>query len=70
MPKHSRRWEDNIKIGLKEIGSEGMDLTMAYCWERDNKPSVSINGGAFLLTSLANISFSRRALLHGVRCRF
>ena len=25
--RRSRRWEDNIKIGVKEIGQEGVDST-------------------------------------------
>jgi hypothetical protein len=50
-----RRWEDNIVMGLKEIGWEGADLIHVvqeglvvdrceHCYE----PSVSIQGGKFL----------------------
>jgi hypothetical protein len=37
------RWEDNIKIDYREIGSEGG----GYC-EHGNEPSGSIKGGEFL----------------------
>jgi len=25
LERHRRRWEDNIKMGLQEVGCEGMD---------------------------------------------
>jgi hypothetical protein len=51
-----RRWEDNIRIVLREIGWEGVDwIHLAkdrYQWralrEHGNELSVSIRGGEFL----------------------
>jgi hypothetical protein len=37
------RWEDDIKMDLKEVGCGGMDSC-----ERGNKPSGSIKCGEFL----------------------
>ena len=68
-----RRWEDNIKIDLQEVGCVGMDWT-ELAQDRDrwgapcecgNEPLGSINAGNFL-TSCKPVSFSRRTLLHGV----
>jgi hypothetical protein len=47
------RWEDNIKIGRKKVGWEGVDWIrlaqdkgpVAVCCEHDNEPSGSIKGG-------------------------
>jgi hypothetical protein len=41
-----RRWEDNIKIDLKEIGFGDADV--AGSCEHSNKPSGSIKCGEFL----------------------
>jgi hypothetical protein len=57
-----RRWEDNIKMDLQEIGGD-CGGTCGYGEEL----SSSINAGTFL-TSCKDllVSFSRRTLLHGV----
>jgi hypothetical protein len=42
-----KRWEDNIRMGLREIGWEVLDwidLDVEHC----NDPSGSIKGGEFL----------------------
>jgi len=59
----SRRWKDNIKIGLKEIGWEGMDWIdysgwgqLVGCREGDNQASGPIKCGEFL-------GYLRRTLL-------
>jgi hypothetical protein len=67
-----RRWEDNIKIDLREvgwgvwtgsiwlrIGTGGSSCKCGY------EPSDSINAGNFLSSS-GGFSFSGRTLLHGV----
>jgi hypothetical protein len=54
--RHRHRWEDNIKMNLREIGWEvvdWMDLTqdrhhVAGSYEHGNEPSGSITGGGFL----------------------
>jgi hypothetical protein len=43
-----RRWVDNIKINLREVGWDGMDwINLAQdrdqCCEHGNEPSVSVN---------------------------
>jgi len=50
-----RRWEDNIKIDLKEVGCEGMewieltqDRQVVGCCDCGNGPSGSIKCGEFL----------------------
>ena len=64
-----RRWEDNFKMDLQEVGCGGMEwIEMAQ--DRDtcecgNEPSGSKNAGNFL-TSWKPVSFSRRTLLHVV----
>jgi len=68
-----RRWEDNIKMGLQEVGCGGADwITLAQ--DRDSWRAlmtavmnlrVPKNEGN-LLTSLRPVSFSRRTLLHGI----
>jgi hypothetical protein len=69
-----RRWEDNIRINLREIGWDGMD-SIDLAQDRDqwralvnmvmNLP-VPSNVGKFL-SSCATGGFSRRPQLHGVR---
>ena len=69
--RHRRRWEDNIKMDLQEVGCGGMDwieLAQDRDWWRALVNAVMNlripkNVGNFL-TSL--LSFSRRTLLHGV----
>lgn len=34
-----RRWDDNIKRGLQEIGWEGVDC-IDVPWDRDSSPAV------------------------------
>jgi hypothetical protein len=69
-PRH--RWEDNIKMDLQEIGCGGMDWIelaqdrhVAGICECGNESSCSIKCGNFL-TSCNPVSFSRKAVLHGV----
>ena len=67
-----RRWEDNIKMDLQEVGRVvgtgwswlriGM---MAGTCEYGDESSGSKNAWNFL-TSCRTVSFSRRTLLHGV----
>ena len=53
---HKRRWEDNIKMDLQEVGRGGHELDrsglglgrVAGSYECDNEPSGSINRGEFL----------------------
>jgi hypothetical protein len=56
--RHRHRWEDNIKMDLREIGLEGVKWVHMVqdrdCWwalgsyEHSNKPSSSIKGRKFL----------------------
>jgi hypothetical protein len=73
MGKPTRRWEDNIKMDLQEVGCEGMDW-IELVQDRDRWRAlvnavmnlrVPQNAGNFL-TSCKTVSFSRRTLLHGV----
>jgi hypothetical protein len=61
-----RRWVDNIKMDLREIGWDGVDWIDMAC-EHRTEPSGPINcRGVF--SSCASGSFSRRAQLHGDAC--
>jgi len=68
-----RRWEDNIKMDLQEMGCGGMDwIDLAQDTERRRALVNAVmnrwvlsNAGNFL-TSCGPVSFSRRILLHGV----
>jgi hypothetical protein len=53
--RHRRRWEDNIRMDLQEVGCEGMDWIglaqdrrVAETCECSNEPSGSIKCGEFL----------------------
>jgi hypothetical protein len=68
-----RRWEDNIRMDLQEVGCGGMDWT-ELAQDRDRWRAilnavmnlrVQYNAGNFL-TSYKPVSFSRRTLLRGV----
>jgi hypothetical protein len=42
-----RRWEDNTRMYLREIGLEGLDwMHLEGCCEHDNEPSGSLKSGA------------------------
>jgi hypothetical protein len=67
------RWEDNIRMDLKEMGCDGMDW-IGLAQDRDRWRAlmnvvmnlrVPSNAGNFL-TSCELVSFSRRTLLNGV----
>jgi hypothetical protein len=69
--RHRHRWEDNIRVGVREIEWEGVDW-IHLIQDRDqwhvfvNKvmdPWVPWKAGNFL-TSWVTISFSKRTLLH------
>jgi hypothetical protein len=68
--RHRCEQEDYIKMDLKIIGYEDVDLT---CLEQGpkgsckhgNEPLNSIKGRNFWMSSMT-VSFSRRILLHGV----
>jgi hypothetical protein len=55
-----RRWEDNIKMDLREVGWGGMDW-ISVAQYRDRWRAV-VN----FLSRLGRFSFSGRTLLHGV----
>jgi hypothetical protein len=68
-----RKWEDNIKMDLQEVG-RGRGDWMELAQDRDRWQALggyseglsgSINAGNFLTSLL--VSFSRRTLLHGVK---
>ena len=68
-----RRWEDNIKMDVQEMGCGGMDW-IELAQDRDRWRAlvnavlnlrVQYNAGNFL-TSCKPVSFSRRTVLHGV----
>jgi hypothetical protein len=71
-----RRWEDNIKMDLREVGWGGMEwINLAQ--DRDRwwalvsaviNLRLPWNVGSFL-SSLGRFSFSGRTLLHGVKGR-
>jgi hypothetical protein len=63
-----RRWVDNIKMDLREIGWDGIDwIDLAQAvegsCEHGNEHSGSINAGKFL-SSCTIGGFSRRVQLH------
>jgi hypothetical protein len=71
--RHRRRWEDNIRMDLREVGCGGVDW-MELAQDRDRWRAlvsavmnlrVPLNAKNFL-TSCRPVSFSRRTVLHGV----
>jgi hypothetical protein len=68
-----RTWEDNIRIDLKEIGRMLIGLMwlrireMGGSYEHGNESSGSRKEGN-LLTTLGNVTFSRRSVVRGVTC--
>jgi hypothetical protein len=68
-PRH--RWEDNIKMDLREIGIDGANwIQLAYpvvgFSEHGNGPLGSIKKAGYCLTGLVAISFSKSILHRGV----
>jgi hypothetical protein len=71
--RYKCRWEDNIKIDFQEVGCGVIDwielaLDRDRWWALVNvlrKPWVPNNAGN-ITTTCEQVSFSRRALLHGV----
>jgi hypothetical protein len=68
-----RRWEDNIKLHLREIGIDGanwirlaQDRVQWRACEHGNEPSDSISKAGYCLTNRVAISFSKNILYHGV----
>jgi hypothetical protein len=66
-----RRWDDNIKMDLQEVGCRGVDW-MELAQDRDRwrafvnaAMNLRANAGNFLIRC-KSVSFSRRTLLHGV----
>jgi CRISPR/Cas system-associated protein Cas7 (RAMP superfamily) len=68
-----RRWEDNIKMDLQDVGCGGMDW-IELAQDRDRWQAllnavmnlrVTLNVGNFL-TTFKPVRFLRRTLLHGV----
>jgi hypothetical protein len=45
--RHKHRWEDNIRIDLRETDGSGYRQVADYC-EHGNEPSDSIKGREFL----------------------
>jgi hypothetical protein len=64
-----RRWEDNVKMDLQEVGCGGMDwidvAQVADTCECGNETSGYINAGN-LLTGCKPVSFSLKTLLLGL----
>jgi hypothetical protein len=63
-----RRWYDNIRMDLREIGWEIVDW-MHLAQDRDHwlaLVNTVMNFQGNFLTSLVTVSFSRRTLLHEV----
>jgi hypothetical protein len=65
-----RRWEDNIKMYLREIGIDGanwiklaQESPVASFWEHGNEPSGSIKKMCYSFTT---INFSKNILHYGV----
>jgi hypothetical protein len=60
-----RRWEDNIRIDLQEVGCGGLDwIGLGGNFECGKEPSDCIKCEEFL--GYKPVSSSRRTLLHGV----
>jgi hypothetical protein len=66
------RWEGGIEMTHEEIGHKilhSIHLTSAQSSEYSDESFGSIKAGYFLISS-ENISFFRRALRHGVCCKY
>jgi hypothetical protein len=66
------RWEDNIKMELREVGIDGANwirlgqdrVRWRAFFEHDNVPSGSVKKAGYSLTSRVTISFSNNILHH------
>jgi hypothetical protein len=73
--RHRRRWEDNIKMDLQEVGWGGWSMDWIDLVEDRDRWRALLNAvinlrvpqnAGNVLTSSEPVSYSRRTLLHGV----
>jgi hypothetical protein len=72
MGKSRRRWEDNIKMDLMEIGIDvanwfRLAQYRVHCWAFvNNVTNLQVIKKGYFFTGRVNISFSNNILHHGV----